>query len=151
MTFPIQALRFIALLSLLAAASVVSPSAFARDVGVLVSGIDSDKGEIVCSLYKGGKGFPHDDGDVVQTARYPALPPMLTCTFRGVEAGRYAVSVIHDENANGKIDKNFMGFSKEPWGVTNNVRPKQRAPRFSESTIHVAEDQLASHEVLIQR
>jgi uncharacterized protein (DUF2141 family) len=128
-----------------------APASAARDVGVLVSGIADESGELICRLYGGEKGFPQNEGDIVQTVRYPVSSSLMTCTFPGVAPGRYAVSVMHDANGNGEFDKNFMGFPKEPWGVSNNVRPDSRSPRFGEASIHISEDKLASFEVVLDR
>ena len=39
-------------------------------------------------------------------------------TFEDLPAGRYAVTVLHDENSNGKIDKTLF-YPKEGFGLTN--------------------------------
>jgi uncharacterized protein (DUF2141 family) len=146
-------IRSLSALVLTSAFSVTTPSpaVAARDVGVLVSGIEKQTGEIICQLYSGERGFPREEGDLLQTVRYPAGAELITCTFPGVEPGRYAVSVMHDENGNGEFDTNFMGFPKEPWGVSNNIRPDRRAPRFREASVTISEDQLASFEVVLER
>ena len=41
--------------------------------------------------------------------------------FEDLESGAYAIKYIHDENANGKLDKNFMGIPKEGYGISNNA------------------------------
>ena len=128
-----------------------SASASAGDLRILVTGIGSDKGEINCALYAKDKGFPVRDGGVVQTKRYRAVPPMLTCTFDDVEPGRYAVAVTHDEDGDAEIDANFEDDSEEAWGVTKNVRPGNRVPKFSEATIYLSEGALSDYEVAIQR
>jgi uncharacterized protein (DUF2141 family) len=38
--------------------------------------------------------------------------------------------VAHDLNGNHKTGTNWVGLPLEPWGVTNNVRPILRAPKF---------------------
>jgi len=38
-------------------------------------------------------------------------------------AGEYAVFTSQDVNNNGKLDKNFFGKPKEPYGFSNNVNP----------------------------
>jgi uncharacterized protein (DUF2141 family) len=136
-------------LSLPALASV--DSAQAGDLRVLVTGIESDKGAIHCALFARDKGFPDRDGGVVQTKRYPALPPMLTCTFNDVEPGRYAVAVTHDANGDEQIDADFEDGSEEAWGVTNNVRPGRRAPKFSEAVIYLSEGLPSDYEIAIAR
>lgn len=41
--------------------------------------------------------------------------------FENLELGAYAIKYIHDENANGKLDKTFMGIPKEGYGISNNA------------------------------
>lgn len=55
------------------------------------------------------------------------------CRFAGVSPGPFAVAVSVDVNGNQKPDKNFLGIPTEPWGVSNNIRPGMRAPRFDEA------------------
>ncbi len=138
--------RSAALLVMVAAAMPAS----GKDLRILVSNIESDRGEINCLLFANSKGFPQDGEEALAIVTYPAAPPLLTCTFPAVEPGRYAVSVMHDENGNKEVDTNFLGFSKEPWGATNNVRPPRRSPTFLESMITVSE-RAADFEVSIGR
>ncbi len=44
-------------------------------------------------------------------------------------AGEYALLVYHDENANERLDRNFMGIPSEPIGFSNTYRPRG-APTF---------------------
>ena len=44
------------------------------------------------------------------------------CQFNDIPPGTYAIAVFHDENANGKLDKNFLGIPCEGYGASNNVR-----------------------------
>ncbi len=53
------------------------------------------------------------------------------CTDLG--PGTYAVSCFHDLNGNGKLDTNLFGIPTEPYGFSNNVRPKFRAPNWDET------------------
>jgi uncharacterized protein (DUF2141 family) len=57
-----------------------------------------------------------------------------------VPRGSYAVAAFHDENSNGKLDANFLGVPREGYGVSNDVRPRFRAPRFSEARVLVSRD-----------
>jgi uncharacterized protein (DUF2141 family) len=43
------------------------------------------------------------------------------CEFVGVASERYAVSVFHDENSNGKLDRNLLGIPREGVGASNNA------------------------------
>ncbi len=56
----------------------------------------------------------------------------ITHAFRELKSGTYAVAVSHDLNGNHITDTTWVGIPKEPWGVSKNIRPKLRAPRFEE-------------------
>jgi len=55
-----------------------------------------------------------------QSPRFPVVTQF--CEFPGVAAGTYAVSAFHDENSNGKLDRNFMGIPREGVGASNNAK-----------------------------
>ncbi len=57
-----------------------------------------------------------------------------------VPPGTYAVAVHHDANVNGKMDTNLLGIPKEGYGVSNDPRPRFRAPRFDEARVIVSRD-----------
>ncbi|MEA1892193.1 MAG: DUF2141 domain-containing protein, partial [Campylobacterota bacterium] len=54
-------------------------------------------------------------------------------TFKNIPNGTYVISVIHDENENKKLDKNFLGVPTEGYGFSNNIRPSFRGANFEES------------------
>lgn len=84
-----------------------------------------------------GEGFPGRSSFANQAVR--PLGEDVVVTFEA-PPGRYAVAVHHDANANGKMDSNFLGIPKEGYAVSNDARPKFRAPRFSEAEVSVTRD-----------
>lgn len=110
----------------------------AADLTVEVTGIRSDRGEIGCALYAGERGFP-TDAKAAQQDWHPARQPTVTCRFGNLAPGVYAVAVSHDLNGNRRTDSNLIGIPTEDWGVSNNVRPSMRAPRFSEAAFRIPE------------
>lgn len=62
-----------------------------------------------------------------------------TCQWRieDVPYGEYGIAAFHDRNGNGKNDRNFLGIPKEPYGFSNDARPKLRAPRWEEAAFAV--------------
>ncbi len=84
------------------------------------------------------------------TNTFPQGPPMtkqsvavedrtVQATFQ-LEPGEYAVALYQDVNSNGYIDKRLFGMPKEPYGFSNNVRPKFSTPKFDECKVLVKED-----------
>jgi uncharacterized protein (DUF2141 family) len=51
--------------------------------------------------------------------------------------GEYAVSTYHDENANNKLDRNFFGKPKEPYGFSNNATGFMGPPKYKDCKITV--------------
>lgn len=46
--------------------------------------------------------------------------------------GEYAFILYHDKNSDGKMNRKLIGIPKEPFGFSNNVRPKFSKPTFDE-------------------
>jgi uncharacterized protein (DUF2141 family) len=59
------------------------------------------------------------------------------CEFKEVTPGTYAVIVFHDENQDGKLDKNFLGVPQEGYAASNSVRHLMSAPEFEEASFVV--------------
>ncbi|MGE0587856.1 MAG: DUF2141 domain-containing protein [Cyclobacteriaceae bacterium] len=55
--------------------------------------------------------------------------------FTGLSEGEYAISVIHDENENGELDKNFLGVPREGFGFLNGVMGRFGPPQYDEVKI----------------
>lgn len=137
-------------LKLLVCSMLLLPSALAADLVVAVSGIASEKGEIGCALFRGASGFPMDPTKATRVW-IKAKPGTAECRFTGLDSGTYALAVSHDLNGNQRTDTNFIGMPKEDWGVSNNVRPRLRAPRFEEARFEVKDGENARLEVRIAR
>jgi uncharacterized protein (DUF2141 family) len=51
-------------------------------------------------------------------------------TVISLPPGKYGISVLHDENLNGKMDYNFFGVPIEGFGFSNYYQQKLRKPSF---------------------
>jgi len=104
-------------------------------IHVEIAGFRNDKGRVLCALYSSADGFPEKSDKALVHANSPISSGHAVCEFAGTAAGTYAVSVFHDENSNGKLDRNFMGIPREGVGASNNARghfgpPKLEAAAF---------------------
>ncbi|ELR69245.1 hypothetical protein C900_05316 [Fulvivirga imtechensis AK7] len=59
--------------------------------------------------------------------------------IEGLPVGTYAVSIIHDENNNGKLDMGVMG-PEEGYGFSNNARSMFGPAPFHKAAMEVPED-----------
>ncbi|KPK16968.1 MAG: hypothetical protein AMJ62_03340 [Myxococcales bacterium SG8_38] len=93
-----------------------------------ISNVQSDEGQVGCSLYSKKDGFPSDPKKAKKSLFVTPKNGKATCTFEGVAPGKYAVSVMHDENEDGELETSRVGRPKEWWGVSNNVPPERFGP-----------------------
>jgi uncharacterized protein (DUF2141 family) len=123
-------------------------AACAADLTVQVTGITAEKGEVLCALFGSPEGFPMQ-GAKARTTSLKAKPGTVECKFASIPAGTYAVAVSIDTNGNGKTDTGVFGIPKEAWGVSNNARPKMRAPKFEEAAFAVKDGETKPIEVKV--
>lgn len=132
---------FVAALALAAASLATPPPAPPSGSAVLVvsvSGLASDAGDVGCALFSTPAGFPLNVSDA-RVFWQPARRVGVECRFADVPPGTYALAVSHDLNGNRRTDRNLVGLPTEAWGVSNDVRPRLRAPRFAEAAFEVGE------------
>jgi uncharacterized protein (DUF2141 family) len=98
-----------------------------NEIRVEVTGVRSATGDVRCALFTSEADFLKKPA-VKTTAAIDN--GKAVCTFAGRPAGGYAVAAFHDENANGKLDTNFVGAPKEGVAVSNNARGKFGPPSF---------------------
>jgi uncharacterized protein (DUF2141 family) len=112
--------------------STAAPAAVG-DIRVVVVGLRSDSGRVVCTLFHSPKGFPSDDSDA-QTLSVPIVDRSGTCDFKVTQDGKYAAVVFHDENGDGKFNQNLIGLPKEGYGFSRDASISWRAPHFDEAS-----------------
>lgn len=128
------------LLALACSAGVVG----AATVEVRVTGLGaSPAGSVGCWLFASPTGFPLESAGARVQWHAPDPSGAVVCRFPDVAPGTHAVSVGHDLNGNKRVDVDVLGRPNEPWGVSNNVRPSLRAPRFEEASFKVPDGSAA--------
>ena len=105
---------------------------------VIVKDLRNSRGDLIFGVFKSSDGFPTVEKKSVnwQTRAIDGR----TVTFTAdLPPGRYAASVLHDENKSGQMDRNLANIPVEGYGVTNNPRPAFRAATFEEAAFDLPE------------
>ena len=105
---------------------------------VKIDNVRNDDGHLLATLYNSESGYPDDAKKAFKSAKIKAGSQNNTFVFKDLPSGTYAIAILHDENDNGKLDKNIMGIPQEGYGSSNNVQKTFRAPNFEESKFTVA-------------
>ena len=104
---------------------------------VHVSGVRNQKGVVGATLFTSPDGWPENNDNAYVHGPFPISGSTATVTFEHLPPGRYAVAVLHDENRNKKLDRNFLGIPKEGFGFANNPHVGLSAPKWEQAAIDV--------------
>jgi uncharacterized protein (DUF2141 family) len=97
---------------------------------VRVVNLRNSTGQVICTLFNSPMAFPTDSTRAVAQIAAPIKGNAAVCSFSGLAPGKYALVAFHDENSNGKFDRNWFGLPKEGYTFSNNVRPVFSPPSF---------------------
>lgn len=135
-------------LQLAAAGMLALPvAAAAGELRVTVEGIRSTRGIVLIGVYDTARSFlravdaADEPGFLVDPERFGAVALRANkaresgVVFTNLQPGRYAVVVLHDENGNGHLDKDFLGFPTEPYGFSNGAEGFLGPPSFSDAAM----------------
>ena len=101
-------------------------------IHVKVLDIRNSTGTVDCALFDSPVGFPIEALNSAMNAMVIKIRKTeARCDFEDIPAGTYAITVIHDENTDGKLDTNWLGIPKEGYGFSNDARALLGAPSFS--------------------
>jgi uncharacterized protein (DUF2141 family) len=103
-----------------------------------VDGLRNSTGVVGAVIFASPDGWPEDTAKSVH--HWPTeIPPGKHEATPGwdLPPGDYGVAVIHDENRNQKLDRNFLGIPKEGFGFANNPHVALSAPPFKAAIVHV--------------
>jgi uncharacterized protein (DUF2141 family) len=108
---------------------------------VQVSGLRNATGTVQFALYNKAGSIPDQEyRHYYRRAKSDIRQQSAAVTFAGLPAGKYAVSILHDENGNGKIDKGLV-LPKEGVGFSNyKSLHLNKRPDFAKASFHVNSD-----------
>jgi uncharacterized protein (DUF2141 family) len=107
-----------------------TPASGENVVHVEISGLRNDQGQMLCALFSSAEAFPKKADKALVRLAAKIAERHASCDFTGIAPGTYAVSVVHDENSNGKLDTNFIGMPREGVGASNDAKGHMGPPKF---------------------
>ena len=138
-----------------------TPPVAASELRITVEGIRSPQGTILIGIYDSFETFTRaielsdKDGFLNDPNRFAAVALRANAAMKSavvltnLDPGRYAIILFHDENGNGKLDKNALGVPTEPYGFSNNVRGFLGPPAFEKAVVQINAGDKAVRIVLI--
>ncbi len=97
-----------------------------------VLNIRNSTGTVDCALFDSPVAFPIEaPRSAMNVIVIKIRKTEARCDFEDIPPGPYAITVIHDENMNGKLGTNWQGIPREGYGFSNDVKALLGAPPFS--------------------
>lgn len=112
----------VAVLAMLAGASPLAAAPEADGaLHVQVTGLHSRQGQLIACLWREASKFPSCEKSRTALRRtVPVTGTSMEVTLPLPAPGRYAVTIVHDEDGNGRTKHNFIGMPREGVGISNN-------------------------------
>jgi len=108
----------------------------AGEVTARITGLRSQKGRIVACLTARSEAFPECDKDPRAIARTVPATGGAVLAFGPVPSGRYSISLFHDENGNGRLDRKLM-IPVEGYGFSRDAPVRFGPPSFARAAFDV--------------
>lgn len=117
---------------------------------VTIKDIKTPKGQILMGIYK-------DDASFDKEIPYKKVQAFKTKISNGtlqvevkLEPGKYGISLMDDENFNGKMDYNFIGIPKEGFGFSNYYHTGLTKPKLKVFEFEVLANKIPKVEVAMK-
>jgi uncharacterized protein (DUF2141 family) len=104
---------------------------------VHIAGLKTNKGSLLAGIYNTEKSFLKEPlkSNVIKIRNKKSM-----IIFKNIPKGTYAVSFVHDENDNKKMDTNFFGIPKETYGCSNNAKGFMGPPKYEDAKFQLTEN-----------
>ncbi|PZX17049.1 uncharacterized protein (DUF2141 family) [Palleronia aestuarii] len=132
--FPVLRERGQSLLLALFATLCLGSAASAADVSVLVDGLRGEVGLLRVAICTQGDFLT---AKCAITASAPA--PQGKVRLSDVPAGQYAIQAYHDENSNGRLDRNMLGRPMEGMAFSRDAPMRFGPPRYADAVVTIPE------------
>jgi uncharacterized protein (DUF2141 family) len=103
-----------------------------QETEVKVTGIRSSKGKIILQVFKDNPSYDDEKPYKKFTFDKKAMVNGTLTVKCELDPGTYGITLLDDENENGKIDKNLIRMPKEGFGFSNFFMEKLKKPTFDD-------------------
>ncbi len=102
-------------------------------IAIQVDNLRNSDGILGIALFRTENGFPDEPEKAFAQASIQANEAEGVLILENIPYGNYALSLLHDENENQKMDTTWIGKPKEGFGASNNPKVRFGPPEFDES------------------
>lgn len=125
------------MIRLILLAVFIPVTAAAADIKLRIYGGIPSTGQALVALFA-------SEADWMKTPKAEQNTPIdgngeAKLAFSNIKPGAYGISVIYDENADGKLDLNLIGIPTEGFGFSNDARASFGPPKWGKTRFKVTD------------
>jgi uncharacterized protein (DUF2141 family) len=108
-------------------------------LSVEFTNIRNKEGKLYLFIYNYKNQYPDNPYKYYEIDKSSIYNNRLLVNIPKMAVGKYAISILDDENANDDLDR-FLGIPTEGYGFSNNVRPLLSMPKYEELLFDLNKD-----------
>ncbi|SFV55444.1 hypothetical protein MNB_SUP05-5-361 [hydrothermal vent metagenome] len=120
--------------------SILSTLTYSADIEIIIENIQPISGNLSVAIDTSNTFSKDNKSDSIFSVRQKVSKSNHKIVINNVKAGTYAISILHDENNNHKLDTNFFGIPYEGYGFSNNIIGYFGKPNFKEVSFNINKD-----------
>jgi len=129
------------LLILTLSLAVLTPQTLSNPkLDIQINHAKSDKGMIRVLIFSKETGFPDQPAKALKSLSIQPKNKAGLLSISDLPPGKYAVSVIHDEDNDGKLTTNAVGYPIEKFGFSNNPKVYFSPPSFEKASFELGSE-----------
>ena len=111
---------------------VQSPKTDTHKLSIEISGIRNDKGALLIGVFMSHECFRDEKPEYEFSLPKAGIENGRIALKIELPAGRYGISVLDDENGDGRMKYNILGIPREGFGFSGYMSRGMKKPRFSD-------------------
>lgn len=119
----------------------LTPSAPQHQINIQIDNMRNTKGNFQLTVFLDQASFASEQPSVVKVfSKEDAVSDgVFTCSIQ-LPAGEYGISILDDEDGDGRMKYNMIGMPKEGYGFSNFIHTGFSRPTFSDFKFSLNED-----------
>jgi uncharacterized protein (DUF2141 family) len=106
---------------------------------VNITNIQPLTGNIMVALFNSKETY-FDIDQMYEGFEIPADSSRVECTFQDLPIGTYAITIYHDEDNNGEMNRSWIGMPKEGYAFSNNFTSLIKPASFKDAAFQLQKD-----------
>ncbi|SFC69547.1 Uncharacterized conserved protein, DUF2141 family [Flexibacter flexilis DSM 6793] len=102
-------------------------------IEINIQNLRNEKGQLLISVYRQADGFPNNPAKTYITKSISVSTLKSPVRFESLPYGTYAISFLHDENGNHRMDYNLLGMPQEGYAVSGQSMSLFSLPRYEKA------------------